>query len=131
VDKLLGIAAHWLDTARPPIDQPELDSDSKRHWLKAAGLRDDDEQVSETLSDWLATLEELVLLDNSATDAQRSHADELITKAHRLGFCVTRSVAARAYLKKLDSFEAAAEISRRLADRNDANVGQACDAVIR
>ena len=127
---ILSLATKWLESIRPQQAE-EVQSASKQFWLNRRWRRNSPAAKQAALCDWLATLENIILLNRQASTEQLDQADALIAQAQRDGWCVTQAVPARALLGKVTIDEAVEEIRYRMGDRNSLNVRQACDAMVR
>jgi hypothetical protein len=127
---VLSLAAKWLESTKPQPPE-EVGSASKQFWLNAVGAQDSPAARQAMMCDWLATLDNIVLLSGQASNEQLNQADALISRAQRDGWCVTQAVPSRALLGKVTVEESVEEIRRRMGDRNSLNVRQASDALVR
>ena len=120
---ILDLAETWISSAKPPTkkkSQAELFSES---------MTNQSEELQVTFLDWLATLENVVLINKRANQQQRDRAEAIVVKAQQAGWCVAQVVAARAFLGYVPVVEAISEIRSCLGNRQPIIVRQACDAV--
>ena len=122
--KLLDLAEQWLETAEPPPKEVE----NEQSFRSVSG---DTRTRLFAFIDWLATMEDIVLLNHRANTQQRDRADKLISDAGERGWCVTQAAATRASIEKATVDGAVSEILHYLGDRESLNVRQACDAIVR
>ena len=127
---ILSLAEKWLES----IGRREPASgqwNSKDVWLSMMCAKDSPAVKQAALCHCLATLENAILLNQQASARQRDQVEALIAHAHSNGWCVVQAAATRALLGKMQPGHALDEIRCRLTDRDVANVGQACDAIVR
>jgi hypothetical protein len=89
------------------------------------------ENLGMAFLDWLATLENVVLLNPRANRAHREKANELIVKAEGFGWCVTQTGPTRVLFNYESPAKAISSMRFYLGDRDAFNVRQACDAIVR
>lgn len=124
LNTILDFADARLESTQPPSPADSTDShmaDFLTNCVELAELAQ---------MDWLATLENCVLLNRRANIEQQRRAMRSIKQAEHAGWCVTQSVASQVHLKKMTVDEAIREIQCRLGDRNLWHFQQACSAVI-
>jgi hypothetical protein len=127
---ILSKAGQWLESIKPQ-HSVEIQPDIQQFWLNTFGAPDSPAAKKAVLCDWLATLENLILLNQHASKEQINQAEELIVQAERDGWCVTQVAPSRSLFGKVSVDKVVDEIRYRLGDRDILNVRQACDAMVR
>jgi hypothetical protein len=129
ISAILSLSRDWLKSVGPrPPDN--VGADSKQLWMDYFD-RDSSVATQAVVCDWLATLENCAFLNRQINTEQTDRLDALITEMQLAGWCVTQAVPVRAMLGKVTVAQAAEKIRCGLADRDDVNVRQACDAIVR
>ena len=130
VSSILSISSTWLESIEP-LSTDVNKGGAEQAWLNMADTKGSPAARQAALCDWLAALENTVLLNRHAVAEQLDQAEALIKKAQRDGWCAARAVPARVLLGKMTIDEAVEDIRQRLGDRESLNVRQACDAIVR
>ena len=131
VTKILDLADKWLGVHCAAANERRAQPLSKRQWLGVFGLGNTERDAAISLSQWLAALEDIVLLSDEVTEEQKSGAEKLIERAANDGLCTTQAIASRAYLGSVDVADAVSDIQQRLTSHEQGDIRQAYAAVIR